>query len=110
MFSNNKNQSDKEELDEIKELVKSNNHMLVSSARAKKIKFFIKLIIFGSIMYFAYSTYQNAKNKQRKEEEVGKDTFSFSFTFWKIFSSNSRPFALQANALCSLFFFCIFLW
>ena len=41
MFSNNKNQSDKEELDEIKELVKSNNHMLVSSARAKKIKFFL---------------------------------------------------------------------
>ena len=63
MFSNNKNQSDKEELDEIKELVKSNNHMLVSSARAKKIKFFIKLIIFGSIIYFAYSTYGKVVGK-----------------------------------------------
>ncbi len=63
MFFKNKEQSNKEELDEIKELVKSNNEILISAARAKKIKLFIKLVIFGAIIYFAYSTYGKIAGK-----------------------------------------------
>ena len=45
MFLKKEEKDSRKELDEIRELVESNHKMLVSSARAKRLKFLIKLII-----------------------------------------------------------------
>ncbi len=57
MFLKKEEKDSRKELDEIRELVESNHKMLVSSARAKRLKFLIKLIILGAVVYFVYSTY-----------------------------------------------------